>query len=90
MALDGDAVRLCRVLEPDLVVLVADAGLGTINAVRLSADVIESPLVVVVNRFESTSDLQTRNLAWLRRDGLRVVALPGEEDELVRMVLSAN
>src|SRR5204862_7343835 len=31
---DGDNADLCRLLSPDLVVLVADAGLGTINAVR--------------------------------------------------------
>ena len=35
LADDGDCRALCRVLAPDLVVLVADAGLGTINAVRL-------------------------------------------------------
>jgi dethiobiotin synthetase len=30
---DGDAVALADALQPDLIVLVADAGLGTINAV---------------------------------------------------------
>jgi dethiobiotin synthetase len=33
---DGDAVVLCEALSPDVVLLVADAGLGTINAVRLA------------------------------------------------------
>ena len=37
IAFDGDSADLCAALEPDLVVLVADAGLGTINSVRLSA-----------------------------------------------------
>ena len=37
---DGDAVDLVRLLAPDLVVLVADAGLGTINAVRLCVDAL--------------------------------------------------
>ena len=35
LAEDGDCLAFCAVLEPDLVLLVADAGLGTINAVRL-------------------------------------------------------
>ena len=37
---DGDAVTLLSALAPDIVLLVADAGLGTINAVRLSAGAI--------------------------------------------------
>ena len=36
LADDGDAVDLAAALRPDRVVLVADAGLGTINAVRLA------------------------------------------------------
>ncbi|MGH9096551.1 MAG: hypothetical protein ACRDWB_03935, partial [Acidimicrobiales bacterium] len=39
-ACDGDAVDLVRALRPDLVILVADAGLGTINAVRLCLDAL--------------------------------------------------
>jgi dethiobiotin synthetase len=39
-AADGDSLDLVRELRPDLVVLVADAGLGTINAVRLSLDAL--------------------------------------------------
>jgi len=37
---DGDAVALLGALAPDIVLLVADAGLGTINAVRLSAGAV--------------------------------------------------
>ena len=37
---DGDAVTLIAALAPDLILLVADAGLGTINAVRLSVDAL--------------------------------------------------
>ena len=33
---DGDVRRHGRAVVPDAVVLVADAGLGTVNAVRLS------------------------------------------------------
>ena len=38
---DGDGVSLAEHLDPDRVVLVADAGLGTINAVRLSVGVLD-------------------------------------------------
>ena len=41
IATDGDNVDFARALAPDLVVLVADAGLGTINAVRLSAAALD-------------------------------------------------
>ena len=44
MAVDGDAAALCRALQPDLIVLVADAGLGAINAVRLSAAALSARL----------------------------------------------
>jgi dethiobiotin synthetase len=73
---DGDAVALGLLLQPDVIVLVADAGLGTINAVRLSvgALVSVSPVVVMLNRFESSDDLHVRNRAWLvERDGFVVV-----------------
>ena len=58
-------------IAPDHVVLVADAGLGTINAVRLSVDAlvdggIRPEPVVVLNRYDPTSDVHQRNLAWLR------------------------
>jgi dethiobiotin synthetase len=39
-ACDGDTIDFVHALRPDLVVLVADAGLGTINAVRLSLDAL--------------------------------------------------
>ncbi len=74
IAADGDSVDLCTALSPDAVVLVADAGLGAINAVRLSVDVLLTgcaPVVVVLNRWEGT-DVQRRNREWLRRDGYQV------------------
>jgi dethiobiotin synthetase len=64
---DGaDAVAMAGCLRPDLTVLVADAGLGTLNLVRLSVPVLAGPLVVHLNRFEPELDLHRRNLAWLR------------------------
>lgn len=75
VAADGDCADLARLLAPDLVVLVADAALGTIGAVRLAARALDGmALTVVLNRFDPADDLHRRNLAWLReRDGLHVV-----------------
>ncbi len=87
LAEDGDCLAFCAVLEPDLVVLVADAGLGTINAVRLSADALRPlsvPIVVVLNRFDGANAVHVRNAEWLRaHDALRVLTMPGAEAELV-------
>lgn len=72
---DGDTVELCRRLGPDLVLLVADAGLGTINSVRLSAGALAgSRVLVLLNRYDDGDDLHRRNRQWLaNRDGLDVV-----------------
>lgn len=75
LADDGDAVVLAAVVHPDVVLLVADAGLGTINAVRLCADALAGHRVVVfLNRFDGGDELHRRNRDWLAdRDGLDVV-----------------
>ncbi len=75
LAADGDGVALAAALRPDRVVLVADAGLGTINGVRLSmAALAPWPVTVVLNRFDPGDDLHVRNLEWLAGvDGLDVV-----------------
>lgn len=74
---DGDNVDLARLVAPDLVVLVADAGLGTINAVRLSVEVLaEFPVVVALNRYRD-APLHARNLEHLTAvDGFDVVTTP--------------
>lgn len=68
LAADGDGVALTARLRPDAVVLVADAGLGTINAVVLSSapflDLGLAP-IVVLNRYDPDDDLHRRNRAWL-------------------------
>ncbi|MGO8863797.1 MAG: ATP-dependent dethiobiotin synthetase BioD [Acidimicrobiales bacterium] len=86
---DGDAVALLRALAPDLVLLVADAGLGAINAVRLSVDALPdgTNVVVVLNRYDGRNELHVRNRRWLsRQDGLRAVGMPAEEPGLAALV----
>jgi dethiobiotin synthetase len=75
IAFDGDSADLCLAVAPDLVVLVADAGLGTINSVRLSAAVLTRwPVLVYLNRFDESDELHTLNRAWLAdRDGFEVI-----------------
>ena len=74
---DGDALDLAAALQPDTVLLVADAGLGTINAVRLATDALAArklPFVVVLNRYDTADALHVENLQWLTAvDGLDVV-----------------
>lgn len=70
LASDGDTVALRDAVRPDLVVLVADAGLGTINGVRLSLAALATPggsgpTIVFLNRFDPDDDLHCRNRAWL-------------------------
>ena len=59
--------------------LVADAGLGTINAVRLSAGALaDFPVIVALNRFARRRDpLHARNREHLTTvDGFDVVTTP--------------
>jgi len=84
LAADGDTVSLARALEVSDVVLVAPAGLGTINAVRLASaafrdgGVTGARLVVALNRYDADVDLHRRNHGWLAGDGFRLVTSPGE------------
>jgi dethiobiotin synthetase len=66
LAHDGDSVDLLRHLQPDHVVLVADAGLGTLNAIKLTLDRLKSwPTRVFLNRFDVANSLHQMNLDWL-------------------------
>jgi dethiobiotin synthetase len=85
LADDGDTVALVAALQPALVVLVADAELGTLNVVRLSVDVLRPYRVVVyLNRFDRDRELHDRNHDWLvTREGLEVVTDPAALEHLV-------
>jgi dethiobiotin synthetase len=72
LAADGDSAALAAALHPDRTVLVAHAGLGAINAVRLSAPTVPSPLVVFLNHFDG-GDVGDRNRRWLQAEGFDVV-----------------
>lgn len=78
LASDGDTVDLVSAIEPDLVVLVADAGLGAINAAIVnSAPFVPRPVVVALNRFDDGDDVHRRNRDWLRaKAALDVVTSP--------------
>jgi dethiobiotin synthetase len=70
MTHDIDSAGFAHLIGATHVLLVADAGLGTINAVRLSAaEMGPIPTLVYLNRFDA-SDLHRRNLEWLQtKDG---------------------
>ena len=71
----GDTRVLIASIQPACAILVADAGLGTINVVRLCAEALGelSPLAVFLNRFDPENDLHARNADWLRtREGLEI------------------
>jgi dethiobiotin synthetase len=65
---DGrDTVDLAVALRAHQVVLVADAGLGTINAVRASLAPLDGlPVTVVLNRYDGADELHRRNRVWLK------------------------
>lgn len=92
IACDGDTVELIRQLRPDLVLLVADAGLGVINAVRLCMALTDQTrTVVVLNRFDEAEELHLRNRDWLRDiDGFDVVTSPQAVSEIILDLVSES
>lgn len=70
IAADLDAASLAHHLGPATVIVVADAGLGTIGAVRanlalLSTEIPLADCLVHLNRFDSADPLHRDNRAWL-------------------------
>lgn len=72
---DASNVDLIRRLGPREVLLVADAGLGTLNSVRLSLQALRDwPVRVLLNRYDAGNDLHRRNLQWLvERDAVAAI-----------------
>ncbi len=65
----ADAIDLLDAIHPDHVLLVADAGLGTINSIRLTlAALLPWDVVVVLNRFDAENPLHCANLSVLKTD----------------------
>jgi dethiobiotin synthetase len=74
---DGDNVDLAHQLAPDLVVVVGDAGLGTINAVRLCVAAFDAfPVVVALNRFTRDPLAERNRVHLVETDGFDVVTEP--------------
>jgi len=86
LAHDGDTVDLMGLLKPDAAVLVADAGLGTINAVLVSfAALAPVPVHVILNRFDAGRELHVANRQWLTEHyGLDVIV---DVDTLAQRIL---
>jgi dethiobiotin synthetase len=85
LAADGDTVTLAGAISPGVVVVVADAGLGTINLVLLTVGALGAhPTVVFLNRFDEGTELHRRNRDWLlARAGLEVVTDPEALAQLI-------
>jgi dethiobiotin synthetase len=69
LAHDGASIDFVRRLEPDEVLLVADAGLGVINAVKLAMQCLDATRTrVLLNRFDPANPLHRLNAEWLTRN----------------------
>ncbi len=91
IAHDGDTLSLIVAMHPAHVVVVAESGLGTINAVRLTVDALSASgfehVTVMLNRYDNDDTLHLDNANWLADcDGLTVVR---SIDALVDALLGA-
>ncbi len=91
IAADGDTADLARAHAADLVILVADAGLGTINAVRLSALAFHGfRVIVALNRFDESDELHRRNRAWLEGLGFEISIDPKDVASQIQSHLATH
>ena len=74
LAIDADCADFVAATRPDAVLLVADAGLGTIHAVRCAMAALDADSVqILLNRYDDADEIHRRNCAWLAdRDGLSI------------------
>jgi dethiobiotin synthetase len=74
MAHDGASADFVRRLSPDEILLIANAGLNAINAVRLSMQCLDPGRTrVFLNRFDGTEPVHRLNAEWLAREGIMVL-----------------
>lgn len=73
MAHDADSVDFIARVRPDRLLLIAAAGLGSLNAIRLSLGCLPAlPVHVMLNRFDTRDSLHQLNRTWLReRHGIQ-------------------
>ena len=63
---DGDGIDLVEMLQPDHVVLVAAAGLGTLSNISLATRALgDRALTVHLNRFDGRDEVHVANRRWL-------------------------
>jgi dethiobiotin synthetase len=63
---DADSVEFVQLVQADSLLLVADAGLGSLNAIRLSLACLPAvPVAVLLNRFDARASLHQLNRTWL-------------------------
>ena len=88
LAHDGDTVELARAVGAEHVIVVANPGLGTINATLLTSSAFDGMAVTVfLNHFDRTNALHAANHAWLaQRAGLDVAS--DTTDLITRMALT--
>jgi dethiobiotin synthetase len=66
MTHDADSAEFIERTRPDCLLLVADAGLGSLNAIRLSLSCLPAlPVYVMLNRFDARDPLHQLNRTWL-------------------------
>lgn len=82
----GDTIDLCNAIAPDVVVIVAESGLGAINAVLLAAASFAGrEIIVALNRFDVQDRTHYLNREWLMdRARLIVVTSPAALAERLR------
>jgi dethiobiotin synthetase len=92
LAEDGDTSDLARELSPDLILLVAEPGLGAINAVRSAVSALWPWRVVVfLNRYDPSEEIYRRNRAWLEEhDHLEVKTEVAEAVSLLSLPSSTS
>jgi dethiobiotin synthetase len=86
---NGNSAAFAAALDPDLLVLVADARLGAINAVLLSVTALHARPVVILNR-DDGSEVCALNRAWLESEDLDIATSPHDVARRIHLALRGN